>query len=172
MARETSVMTMSTGLHAFQSFPCFLPSSRRGRSPQPELDGDLDEHVDRSSESTSGREPPLTDRLDRTLIKAGAQTLDDANCTDTTVALDHDFEDHVTRQASSTGVVRVLGLHFLQDGRRRDTRTRPIRSAARPAAGAVADAWTCAFSKARSAAATGTPAGSRTLAGAREPALE
>jgi hypothetical protein len=120
----------------------FFHRAWRGRSPQPELDGDLDEHVDRSAESTGRRKPPLTDCLDRTLIQAGAQAMDDANCTDATVALDHDFEDHVTRQASSTGLVCVIGLHFLQDGRCRDSRTRPIGSAARPATGAVADAWT------------------------------
>ena len=143
-------MTMSTGFHGFM--PSFLHALRPRPSPQPELDRDFDQHVDRRAEPPRGREPPLTHRVHCALVEPGAQALHDADRPDTTVAPDDDLEHHITREAAPPRILGVVGLDLLQDGRGGDAAARTVRTAAGSAAAAIADARSRAFADARSAA--------------------
>ena len=147
MASETTVMTMSRDSIPFNPSIQLLCSPGAFHLAQPELHRDFDQHIDRRPESASGRESPLPDRLNGALVESGAQALNDANRTDTTVASDDDLEHHVAREAASPRLFGVVGLDLLQDRRRRDPAARTIGPATGSATRAVADAWPSAFDR-------------------------
>jgi hypothetical protein len=108
--------------------------------PQREFDGDFHEHVDRKTATARRVKSPLTYCGHGALIEAGAETVKHPDIADRPVAAHHDFEQDIARQTPLARFLGVLSLHLAQKPWRLDTAAGPIRPAAGPAAGTVADA--------------------------------
>ena len=137
---------------------------RHSHLPQGEFDGDFDDDVDRLAATPRRAETPLANGCNRALIKAGAATLQNRDVADRAVAPHDDLEHHVSGDAAAPRVVGVIGLDLAQQSRRLDAASRAEGTAARAAAGTVANAGSESFAAAGALACAGAAASSGALA--------
>jgi hypothetical protein len=134
-------------------------------SAEHEFHCDFDDDVDRLAQSAGGCEPPLPDRVDRTLVEAGTQSATDGYLADGAVTVDDDFEEDVARDAKPAGLVRVLRLDLSKETRRLDTASCAVGSATYTSSGAWSNSRTGTLAVADTSARSGSAVHARALAG-------
>ncbi|HET7617052.1 MAG TPA: hypothetical protein VFK20_00985, partial [Vicinamibacterales bacterium] len=80
------------------SVPVRRPDLQVGRCSllaELEFHGDFDDHVDGRTVARGGGEPPLPHRIDRSLIQASAESMQELDVADAAVAPHDDLEDDV-----------------------------------------------------------------------------
>src|SRR4029077_4555247 len=120
--------------------------------PEFELHRDFNDHVDGRAVAPRRREFPLAHGVGRSLIEAGAETLQQLDVADAAVAADDDLEDDVAFEVAPASFFRVIRLHLAQARGRRDAAAGAIRPAAGAAARARPDAGAVAFAESRALA--------------------
>ena len=114
----------------------------RGGSPEIEVDADRAQDVDWGAGETTRLESPLGHGGDRLLIESSRiEGAEDPDLRGTSFARHDGLEEHAALDSALKCVGRVRGLHLGDYARRGHGTTRPIDTAAGPAAGSRTEPW-------------------------------
>src|SRR5206468_4992547 len=126
-------------------------------------DGDFDYHIHRDALTLRGREPPLLDRLHRLLIQATAETLQGLDIADGAVAANDDLEHDFAPQTAAACFFGVISANFLEEARRINTASRPIRPTTGAASKTVSHTSSLAGAESRSGPAARAATSARAM---------
>ena len=93
-------------------------------SPQCELDGDVDDDVDRNTVTARGRKTPLPHGGDCLLVQPGAEAANDPNIRRAAIAADDDLEVNFALDPATPPLIRVVRTDFLNQAWRLDAASR------------------------------------------------